>query len=112
MEKLGRRYGKRPSKFAPGKMYSKGVYENSDGHLPDMEIEKIIESMLPRINMLHIHTNDRKNDLHSGLSTNNSIIKKILLPHLNDFTDKYMLIECYSIMEIEKTAEILQKIYF
>lgn len=35
LEKLGWRYGKRPSKFAPGKMYSKGVYENSDGHLPD-----------------------------------------------------------------------------
>ncbi len=36
LEKLGWRYGKRPSKFAPGKMYSKGVYENSDGHLPDV----------------------------------------------------------------------------
>ncbi len=35
LEKLGWRYGKRPSKFAPGKMYSRGVYENSDGHLPD-----------------------------------------------------------------------------
>lgn len=35
LEKLGWRYGKRLSKFAPGKMYSRGVYENSDGHLPD-----------------------------------------------------------------------------
>lgn len=35
LEKLGWRYGKRPSKFAPEKMYSKGVYDNSDGHLPD-----------------------------------------------------------------------------
>ena len=27
--------GKKPSKYAPGKMYSKGVYNNSDGNLPD-----------------------------------------------------------------------------
>ena len=33
--KYGWSDGKKPSKFAPGKMYSKGVYENSDGHLPD-----------------------------------------------------------------------------
>ncbi|MBQ8210520.1 MAG: minor capsid protein [Clostridia bacterium] len=35
LEKLGWRYGNRPAKFAPGKMYSKGVYENFDGRLPD-----------------------------------------------------------------------------
>lgn len=28
-------YGKKPAKFAPGKMYSKGVYNNADGRLPD-----------------------------------------------------------------------------
>lgn len=27
--------GKKPAKFAPEKMYSKGVYNNVDGHLPD-----------------------------------------------------------------------------
>ena len=33
--KYGWSDGKKLSKYAPGKMYSKGVYENSDGHLPD-----------------------------------------------------------------------------
>lgn len=27
-------WGKPPAKFAPGKMVSKGIYFNSDGHLP------------------------------------------------------------------------------
>ncbi len=36
LEKLGWRYGKKPSKFAPGKMITKGVYDNSNGHLPDI----------------------------------------------------------------------------
>lgn len=33
--KYGWSNGKNPSKFAPGRMYFKGVYSNSDGHLPD-----------------------------------------------------------------------------
>lgn len=32
---LGWSDGKKPSKFAPGKMYTKGVYNNLDKHLPD-----------------------------------------------------------------------------
>lgn len=31
---LGWKSGDKPSKYAPGKMYTKGVYDNSDGHLP------------------------------------------------------------------------------
>lgn len=27
--------GKKTAKFAPGKMYTKGIYSNADGHLPD-----------------------------------------------------------------------------
>ena len=33
--KYGWSDGKKLSKYAPGKMYFKGVYSNSDGHLPD-----------------------------------------------------------------------------
>lgn len=33
--RFGWNEGKKPSKYAPSKMYSKGVYNNSDGHLPD-----------------------------------------------------------------------------
>lgn len=32
---LGWKEGKKPSKYAPGKMYSKGIYDNLDLHLPD-----------------------------------------------------------------------------
>ena len=32
---LGWSDGKKPAKFAPGKMYTKGIYSNADGHLPD-----------------------------------------------------------------------------
>lgn len=35
LSKLGWRPGDKPSKYAPGKMYTKGVYDNSDKHLPD-----------------------------------------------------------------------------
>ena len=31
---LGWKSGDKPSTYAPGKMYTKGVYDNSDGHLP------------------------------------------------------------------------------
>lgn len=31
---LGWRWGKAPAKFAPGKMFTRGIYYNSDGHLP------------------------------------------------------------------------------
>lgn len=31
---IGWSHGKKPSKFAPGKMYYKGIYKNSDEHLP------------------------------------------------------------------------------
>jgi len=34
---LGWRDGKKVSKFAPGKMFSKGIYDNYDGHLPQAE---------------------------------------------------------------------------
>ena len=34
---LGWRDGRKVSKFAPGKMYSKGIYDNYDGHLPQTE---------------------------------------------------------------------------
>lgn len=37
LSELGWRPGKRISSFAPGKMYTKGVYDNSDKHLPDRE---------------------------------------------------------------------------
>ncbi len=32
---LGWRWGKSPSKYAPGKMLTCGVYDNNDKHLPD-----------------------------------------------------------------------------
>lgn len=32
---LGWKEGDKVSKYAPGKMYTKGVYDNYDGHLPD-----------------------------------------------------------------------------
>ena len=32
---LGWSDGKKPAKFAPGKMYTKDIYSNADGHLPD-----------------------------------------------------------------------------
>lgn len=35
LKKLGWRDGKRPSKYAPGKMFTRGEYENSNKHLPD-----------------------------------------------------------------------------
>lgn len=34
LKALGWKNGKSPQKFAPGKMYTKGIYENRDGHLP------------------------------------------------------------------------------
>ncbi len=34
LEALGWRSGKNPSKYAPGKMFTAGVYFNDDGHLP------------------------------------------------------------------------------
>lgn len=34
---LGWRPGKRISSFAPGKMYTRGVYDNSDNHLPNAD---------------------------------------------------------------------------
>lgn len=33
---LGWSEGKKPSKYAPGKMYYKGIYDNSNGHLPEL----------------------------------------------------------------------------
>lgn len=35
LSKLGWRPGDKPSKYAPGKMFTKGIYDNSDKHLPD-----------------------------------------------------------------------------
>lgn len=32
---LGWRYGKSPSKYAPGRMLTMGIYENKNGHLPE-----------------------------------------------------------------------------
>ena len=31
---LGWKQGKAPAKFAPGKMATRGIYRNDDGHLP------------------------------------------------------------------------------
>ena len=31
---LGWKNGKPPKRYAPGKMYTRGVYDNDDGHLP------------------------------------------------------------------------------
>lgn len=34
LKKLGWKSGDKPSKYAPGKMFTKGVYDNFDNHLP------------------------------------------------------------------------------
>lgn len=34
LNELGWRYGDRPSKYAPGKMLGRSIYDNIDGHLP------------------------------------------------------------------------------
>ncbi len=36
LEALGWKWGKAPRKFAPGKMMTKGVYQNRNKHLPDV----------------------------------------------------------------------------
>ena len=35
LKKLGWKKGKSPAKFAPGKMYTKGIYANRAKHIPD-----------------------------------------------------------------------------
>lgn len=35
LRELGRRDGKSPVKYAPGKMITRGIYKNTNGHLPD-----------------------------------------------------------------------------
>lgn len=36
LEQLGWKWGKAPAKFAPGRMFTKGIYRNEDEHLPQV----------------------------------------------------------------------------